>query len=66
MSAQAYNAADVMDSNNLAFVLSAKIQISIVLIGTMRKLSTEPIVLAERWGITPEKAQKAYPSHNTN
>ena len=27
--------------------------------GSVRKQSVEPIVLAKRWGITPEKAQKA-------
>ena len=33
-------------------------QISRALIGMVRKPSVEPIVLAQRWGITPEKAQK--------
>ena len=50
----AYDATDVMDPT----ALSAQIQISIALIATVRKLSVEPIVLAIRWGITPEKAQK--------
>mgnify|MGYP006186246423 CR=1 FL=1 len=54
----AYDAADVMDNDNLATALSVQIQISLVLIGMVRKPSVEPIVLAKRWGITPEKAQK--------
>ena len=54
----AYDAADVIDNDNLATALSAQIQISIVLISMVRKPSVEPIVLAKRWGITPEKAQK--------
>ena len=54
----ASDAADVMDNDNLATALLAQIQISIVLIGTVRKPSVEPIVLAKRWGITPENAQK--------
>ena len=54
----AYDAADVMDSDNLATALAGQIQISIALIGMDRKSSIEPIVLPKRWGITPEKAQK--------
>ena len=54
----AYDAADVMDNDNLATALEAQIQISIVLIGAVRKPSIDPIVLAKRWHITPEKAQK--------
>ena len=54
----AYNTADVMDNDNLATTLSAQIQISIALIGMVRKPSVEPIVLAKRTDITPEKAQK--------
>ena len=54
----AYDAADVMDNDNLATALEAQIQISIVLIGMVRKPSIDLIVLAKRWGITPEKAQK--------
>ena len=53
-----YDATDVMDNDNLATALPAQIQISIALIGTVRKLSVGLIVLAKRWGITPEKAQK--------
>ena len=53
----ASDAADVMDNDNLATALLAQIQISIVLIGTVRKPSVEPIVLVKKWGITPEKAQ---------
>ena len=51
----AYDAADVMDNDNHA--LSAKIRISILLIGMARKPPEEPIVLAKRWGIITEKAQ---------
>ena len=54
----AYDAADVMENDNLATASSAQIQISIALIGIIRKSSIEPIVLAKPWGITPEKAQK--------
>ena len=54
----AYDAADVMDNDNLATALEAQIQIIISLIDTIRKQSIDPIVLAKRWGITPEKAQK--------
>ena len=54
----AYDATDVMDNDDLAAALSAQIQISIVLIGMVRKHSVELIVLDERWGITFEKAQK--------
>ena len=53
-----YDAADVMDNDNLATALEAQIQTSVVLIHTVRKPSIDPIVLAKRWGITPEKAQK--------
>ena len=55
----AYIAADVMDNNNFVTEISAQIQIIIGLRGTVRKPSVEPIVLAKRWGIIPEKAQKA-------
>ena len=34
------------------------IQISIALIGMVKKPSVEPIALAKRWGITPQKNQK--------
>ena len=54
----AYDASDVMDNDNLATALESQIQISMVLIGTVRKPSVEPIILAKRWGITPEKAEK--------
>ena len=54
----AYDAADITDNDNLATALSAQIQISTGLIGTVRNLSVEPLVLAKRWGITPEKALK--------
>ena len=51
-------AADVMDNDNLATALEAQIQISIALMGTVRKPSIDPIVLVKIWGITLEKAQK--------
>ena len=54
----AYDATDVMDNNDLVTTLSAQIQISIVLICMVRKLAIEQIVLAKRWELTPEKAQK--------
>ena len=54
----AYDATDVMDNNNVVTALESQIQISAVLTGMVRKQSVEPIVLAKRWGITPEKAQK--------
>ena len=54
----AYNVDDAMDNDNVATALSAQIQISIGLIGTARKPSVEEIVLAKRWGITPEEPQK--------
>ena len=50
------DATDVVDDSNLA--TETQIQISIALIGTIRKLSIDPIVLVKRWGITPEKTQK--------
>ena len=58
-SSLAYNAADVMNNENIATALAAQIQISIGLIGMVRKPSVKLIVLAKRWDITPEKAQKA-------
>ena len=54
----AYDAAAVMDNYNLATALESQIQISIMLIGMVRKPSVDPIVLAKHWGITPEKALK--------
>ena len=54
----AYDAADVMDNDNLANKLSTQIQISVGLIDTVRKWSIETIVLPKQWGITPEKTQK--------
>ena len=49
-----------MDNCNLVTELEShiQIQISIALIGTVRKPSVELIVLAKRWGATSEKAQK--------
>ena len=53
-----YDAADVMDNDNIVTALSAQIQISIALIGMVRNLSVESIVLARRWKITSEKVKK--------
>ena len=47
-----------MDNDNFLPALSAQIQISIALIGTVREPPEEPTVLAKRWDITPVKAQK--------
>ena len=47
-----------MDNDNLVTALEAQIQISVALIGTVKKPSIDPIVLAKRFSITPEKAQK--------
>ena len=55
-----YDATDVMDNDHLAMAMSAQIQISKALIGTVSKLSIGPIVLAKRLGITPEKLRKLY------
>ena len=55
----AYDATDIMDNDNLTAALESQIQINMPLIDMVRKQSVEPIVLAKRWGITPEKAQKA-------
>ena len=38
-----YDATDIMDNDNLATALSDQIQISIALIGTVRKLSVQPM-----------------------
>ena len=54
----AYDATNIIDNDNLVSALEAQIQISIELIGTVRKRSIDPIVLAKRWGIFPEKVQK--------
>ena len=42
-----YNAIDVMDDNYLAIALSVQIQVSMVLIDTVRKQSVDPSVLAK-------------------
>ena len=52
----AYDVIDVRDNDKLVTALESKIHISIALIGTVRKPSVEPIVLAKRWDSTPEKA----------
>ena len=46
-----YDAANVMDDDNLATALSAQIQGSILPIGTIRKPSVEQIILEKRWGV---------------
>ena len=38
-----------MDNDNLVTALSGQIQVSIGMIGTVRKPSIQPIVLARRW-----------------
>ena len=43
----AYDATDVMDDDNLATALSAQMQVTIVLIGMVKKLLVVPIVLAK-------------------
>ena len=42
----AHDAIDVMDNDNLVTELLAQIQISIVLIGTVKKPSVQPVVSA--------------------
>ena len=54
----AYDAKNVMDNDNLTYALEALIQISIALVGTVRKPSTEAVVLAKAWGIIPEKPKR--------
>ena len=44
----AYDATDVMDNHNLVTALEPQIQISIVLIGMVRKPSVEPII-STKW-----------------
>ena len=51
-----YDAFDITDDDNLATALVAQIQVSIVLVGIVRKPSVEPLVLAKLWGITLQKA----------
>ena len=43
-----YDAIDVKDNDNLAFFLEAQIQVMLSLIGTVRKPSTEPVVLVKQ------------------
>ena len=52
----AYDAAGGMDNDNLATALEAQIQMSIALIGMVRKPSIHSII--KEVGITPENAQK--------
>ena len=54
----AYDTANVMDNDNFVTASTSQIQISIELIGMVRKPSIEPTVLSNKWGITPENAQK--------
>ena len=53
-----YDSFYVMDGDNLMTALSTQIQVSIVLIGTDRKPSIEPIGMAKQWGITLQNAQE--------
>ena len=54
----AYDATDVLDNHNLEIALSAQIQITIAMIGMVRRPSVEPIFLAKIWNSTSEKVQK--------
>ena len=51
----AYNNADVMNNDSLVTALKSQVQISIVLINTVREPLIDPIVLAMQWGNTPQK-----------
>ena len=55
-----YDAADVMENDNLATTFSAQIQFSIAFIGTVRKPSIEPTVLAKR--LPMRKLRRLYKS----
>ena len=54
----AYDAPGIVDDDNIATELLAQIQVSIVLISSVRKLLVEQIVLVKQWRINPEKVQK--------
>ena len=60
----AYHAIDVMDNDNLALTSPLQIQVSIALIGMVRKQSEVPIVLVKQWGTTLQKLTRLT-SHNT-
>ena len=60
----AYDAADVMDDDNLATTLSAQIQVSIVLIGMVKKPSAEPIVSSTMENYPCESSEN-YSNHNS-
>ena len=47
-----HNAIDVMDDDNFAIASTAKVHISIVLIGTTKKTSIEPTAFAKQLGMT--------------
>ena len=49
-----FGAADILDNDNLTNALSAQIQISGDMIGTIRKPPIESIVLVKNWGIISE------------
>ena len=54
----ACDAINVMGDNNFTTALRVQIQISILLIKTVRKSSITPIVLTNQLGLTLKKAQK--------
>ena len=54
----AYGAPDDLDNDNLATALESQIQISLVLMGKVRKTYIDSIVFVKQWGIATEKAQK--------
>ena len=56
----AYNATDLMDNDDLATALSAQIQISITLIGMVKKPPVEPIVLAKDGALLLRKLRRIY------
>ena len=60
----AYNAAVAMDNDNLATALEAQIQISMVLIGMVRKPSIDPIVLVKDRALLQRKPRRLS-SHNS-
>ena len=58
----AYEAIDATDDDNLMTALSAQIQISIVLIGMVRKLIVKLMILPKQWVTTLQRALKMLPA----
>ena len=54
------DAIDVIDDGNVVTALLAQTQVNILLVGTIRKPSVKPIVLAKQWEITLNKASTLY------